>query len=114
MNPCEKRDYMEKHMQKKKMKMRIMKLMEEGMGMWVETVELIKESASDPAIKRKAAALEKRMRANVQEHKELHKKMHEMKSGHGDRHMGKGYDKHYEHGEGMHGGGSNPCDKMGM
>lgn len=101
MNPCEKKEYMERHKQKQQMKARVRQLMEQGMDMWVETVQLLKESASDPGIKKKAAALEQRMRANIHEHKALHQKMHEGK-GHGER---------YEHGGKMHGGGHNPCGK---
>ena len=101
-NPCQKKEYKEyreKHMQKKKLKMRMMKLMDEAMGMWLEAVQLVKESAGDSGIKKKAAALEKRMRANINEHKALHKKMHGM------------HKKHEEHekGEKMHKGHSNPC-----
>ncbi len=103
-NPCEKKEYMERHKQKRMMKARARRLMEQGMDMWVETVQLIKESARDPRIKKKAAALEKRMRANINEHKALHQKMHEGK-GHGER---------YEHGEKRHGDDSNPCGKRGM
>jgi len=103
MNPCEKKEYMEKYMQKKKMKMQMKQLMEEGMDMWLETVQLIKESATSSGIKKKAAALEKRMRANVNEHKELHKKMHDMHKGHGERHMEK---KHNPCNP------CNPCGKM--
>jgi len=97
MNPCEKKEYMEKHMQKKKMKMQMKQLMEEGMDMWLETVQLVKESATNSGIKKKAASLEKRMRANVNEHKKIHKMMQDMHKGHGEK---------------MHGNGSNPCGKM--
>lgn len=104
-NPCDKKEYMERHAQKRKMKARVRHLMEQGMDMWVEAVQLIKESASDPRIKKKAAALEKRMRANVHEHKALHKRMHDMRKEHSER---------YEHGEKMHGDDRNPCGKRGM
>ena len=102
MNPCDKNGHMEKHMLKKKLKMRMKQLMEEGMDMWLETVQLVKESATKAWIKKKAADLEKRMRANITEHKGLHKKMHEMRMEH---------EKHHKKGGSMRG---NPCGKMGM
>jgi len=101
-NACEKKEYKEyreRHKQKKKVKEKMMHLMDEAMGMWVEAVQLVKESAVDSGIKKKAAALEKRMRANITEHKALHKKMHDMHEKH---------EKH-EKGEKMHKGHSNPC-----
>ncbi|GMT43057.1 MAG: hypothetical protein IEMM0002_1468 [bacterium] len=88
-NPCEKMEYMKKHMEKKKLKMRMMKLMEEGMDMWLETVQLVKESAISSKIKKKAADLEKRLRANINEHKKIHKQMHSMHKEHGEKHMEK-------------------------
>lgn len=109
MNPCERKEYMERHKQRREMKTRARQLMNEGMDMWLETVQLIKESATDPGIKKKAAALETRMRANIDEHKSIHQKMHTGK-GHGERyeHGGKGHQK-----EG-HGEGHNPCGKRHM
>lgn len=101
-NPCEKKEYKEyreKHKQKKKVKEKMMHLMDEAMGMWLEAVQLVKESASDSGIKKKAGALEKRMRANINEHKALHKKMHDMSKKHEE----------HEKGEKMHKGHSNPC-----
>ncbi len=83
MNPCEKKEYMEKRKQMHQMRQRIRNLMEEGMDMWLETVILLKQSATDPQVKGKAAGLEKRLRANINEHKELHKKMHDMRKEHG-------------------------------
>jgi len=115
-NPCEKREQMDRNIQKQQMKARIRQLMEEGMDMWVETAQLLKESASDPQIREKAAALEERMRANINEHKELHKKMHDMSAEHGSeyRHEGKGHGEQYRHGEKMHQDEYNPCDQRGM
>ena len=85
-NPCENKEYMEMHKQRSEMKQRARALMNEGMDMWLEAVTLLKESAPNPALKKKAAALEKRMRANVNEHKELHKTMHNMRKEHGGKH----------------------------
>ena len=115
MNPCDRKEYMERHKQKRMRKARVRKLMEEGMDMWLETVQLINESSNDPGIKKKAAALEKRMRANIDEHKALHKSMHKRK-GHGEQyeHGDKRHGEGYEHGEKMHGDDHNPCGKRGM
>lgn len=85
-NPCENKEYMEMHKQRSEMKQRARQLLNEGMDMWLEAVILIKESAANPAVKKKAAALEMRMMANIKEHKEIHKKMHDMRKGHGGKH----------------------------
>lgn len=106
-NPCENKEYMEMHKQRSEMKQRARQLMDEGMDMWLEAVALIKESATNPAVKKKAAALETRMRANITEHKGIHKKMHDMGKGHGGKHGD--YKKH-----GNPCAPRNPCGMRGM
>ena len=105
-NPCENKEYMEMHKQRSEMKQRARQLMNEGMDMWLEAVTLIKENAANPAVKKKAAALEKRMRANITAHKELHKKMHGMSKGHG------GHGDYKKHGNPC--APHNPCGMKGM
>jgi hypothetical protein len=122
MTPCEKKEQMEKRMERHKqmqeMRQRARHLMEEGMDMWVETVHLLQESTNDPDLKKRAAALEKRMRKNISEHKELHKKMHTMRSEHRPGHMDKERRKHEGKGHGERYmqpcNPCNPCQKGGM
>lgn len=102
-NPCGNKEYMEMHKQRSEMKQRARQLMNEGMDMWLEAVTLIKENATNPAVKKKAAALEKRMMANIKEHKEIHKKMHDASKGHGGQGKHGDYKKH-----------GNPCAPTGM
>lgn len=76
MNPCMKEKKMNRHKMKQE-------FMNEGMGILLDTIILLKDSATDPKMKKKAAALETRMRAHLQKHDEMHKKMREMhKKGH--------------------------------
>lgn len=86
MNPCMKKNKMNHHKMKRE-------FMNEGMGILLDTIILLKESATDPKIKNKAAALETRMRDHLQKHDEMHKKMKEMhkmhKKGHNPCAMGK-------------------------
>ncbi len=85
MNPCMKDMKMKHHGMKHEMK-------KEGMEIMLDAITLIKDSTSDPVMKKRAKALETRMRAHIQKCENMHEKMKEM---HND-------------GKGKHG---NPCAK---
>lgn len=86
MNPCMKDMKMEHHSMKHEMK-------KEGMAIMLDAITLIKDSTSDPAIKKRAKALEARMRAHIQKCEAMQNKMKDMHHG----------DDHEKHG--------NPCAK---
>lgn len=79
-NPCMKEKMMSRHKMKKE-------FMNEGMGILLDTIVLLKDSATDPKMKTRAAALENRMRTHLQKHDQMHEKM-----------------------KGMHKMGGNPCN----
>jgi len=68
-------------------------MMEEGMTIILDTIILMKESATDPKVKAKAAQLEKRFRAHMEKHEKMSKMMH---------------------GKGHMGNPCNPCSSKGM
>ncbi len=86
MNPCMKDMKMKHHGMKHEMK-------KEGMEIMLDAITLIKDSISDPALKKRAKALETRMRSHIQKCEKMHEKMKEM-------HHGDGHEKH-----------GNPCAK---
>ncbi len=51
-------------------------MMEEGMTIILDTIILMKESATDPKVKAKAAQLEKRFRAHMEKHEKMSEMMH--------------------------------------
>ncbi|VAX25758.1 hypothetical protein MNBD_NITROSPINAE04-2663 [hydrothermal vent metagenome] len=90
-NPCMEMGHGKMKMGKGAMKHQ---MMEEGMTIILDTIILMKESATDPKVKAKAAQLEKRFRAHMEKHEKMSEMMH-----------GKGH--------GM-GNPCNPCSSKGM
>ncbi|GMT41759.1 MAG: hypothetical protein IEMM0002_0170 [bacterium] len=79
MNPCMKDSKMMFHSKKHAM-------MKEGMGIILDAIVLIKDSAKNPKIYERAAAIEKRWRTHLKSHEEMHK--HMMMQSHGEHHDG--------------------------